>query len=121
MKPLGGGNLINRYDDAMGFVRKLEFIDSIAVGMQSIPEVTMNVAVFEDKEISEEVKKSLISKERELHVEHWCEGCGKCLEVCHQKAITLDNFQHKAIVDNKKCLKCGYCSKVCSVFAIKVY
>jgi len=62
MKPLGGGNLIKSYKEAMDFVLNIPYIHSIAVGMQSIEEVVMNVCIFEGKEVPQDVQKSLENK-----------------------------------------------------------
>ncbi|GAE88171.1 ferredoxin [Acetivibrio straminisolvens JCM 21531] len=62
MKPLGGGNLIKSYKEAMDFVLNIPYIHSIALGMQSIEEVIMNVCIFEGKEVPQDVKKVLRAK-----------------------------------------------------------
>lgn len=118
MKPLGGGNLIKSYKEAMDFVLNIPYIHSIAVGMQSIEEVVMNVCIFEGKEVPQDVQKSLENKKRHLHIDWWCEGCGKCVERCKQKALKL--VDGKAKVEEEKCVLCSYCASVCPVFAIKV-
>jgi coenzyme F420 hydrogenase subunit beta len=46
-----------------------------------------------------------------------CDGCGKCIEVCKMKAITL-NDQNKAIINQKKCKLCGRCMLNCPISAI---
>ncbi len=46
-----------------------------------------------------------------------CDGCGKCIEVCKMKAITL-NKQKKAVVSEKKCKMCGRCVLNCPISAI---
>jgi len=118
MKPLGGGNLIKSYEDSMDFVLNIPYIHSIALGMQSIEEVIMNVCVFECKEVPQDVKKNLESRKRQLHIDWWCEGCGKCVERCKQEALRL--VDGKARVLEEKCVLCSYCASVCPVFAIKV-
>lgn len=118
MKPLGGGNLIKSYEDSMDFVLNIPYIHSIALGMQSIEEVIMNVCVFESKEVPQDVKKNLESRKRQLHIDWWCEGCGKCVERCKQEALRL--VDGKARVLEEKCVLCSYCASVCPVFAIKV-
>lgn len=118
MKPLGGGNLLGSYEDSMKFVLDLPFIHSVAVGMQSIDEVKMNVSVFNGKPVEESVKLSLSKRRRSLHIDYWCEGCGKCVERCKQKALAI--VDNKAKVDPEKCTLCSYCASVCPEFAIKV-
>ena len=56
MKPLGGGNLIKSYKESMDFVLNIPYIHSIALGMQSIEEVIMNVCVFENKAVPQEIR-----------------------------------------------------------------
>lgn len=118
MKPLGGGNLIKDYEESMNFVLNIPYIHSIALGMQSIEEVIMNVCVFENKAVPEEVRVYLKGRKRLLHIDWWCEGCGKCVERCRQGAIAL--IGKKAKVTEEKCVLCSYCASVCPVFAIKV-
>jgi len=78
----------------------------------------MNVCIFEGKEVPQDVQKSLENKKRHLHIDWWCEGCGKCVERCKQKALKL--VDGKAKVEEEKCVLCSYCASVCPVFAIKV-
>lgn len=118
MKPLGGGNLINSYDECLKFVLDLPFVHSIALGMQSVDEVEMNVRVFEGRPVPGEIKEQLAKRERSLHIDYWCEGCGKCAQRCTHKALSIAGG--KAAVDREKCVLCGYCSSACPQFAIKI-
>lgn len=118
MKPLGGGNLLKSFDDCMRFVLGIPFIHSIAVGMQSIEEVIANTCVFEGRNIPCEIQNSPGRKEKRLHIDSWCQACGRCVEKCRHDALNiLDDRLH---VDNGKCLLCGYCGSVCPQFAIKI-
>ena len=118
MKPLGGGNLLGSYGESMNFVLNLPFIHSIAVGMQGIDEVEMNVSVFNGEPVEERVRQSLAERKRSLHIDYWCQGCGKCVERCKQKALSI--VDNKAKVNPDKCTLCSYCAGVCPEFAIKV-
>jgi predicted aldo/keto reductase-like oxidoreductase len=118
MKPLGGGNLIKSYKESMDFVLNIPYIHSIALGMQSIEEVIMNVCVFENKAVPQEIRDSLLKRKRHLHIDWWCEGCGKCVQRCKQGALSV--VDKKAKVREDKCVLCSYCASVCPVFAIKV-
>lgn len=118
MKALGGGNLLKSYEEAMSFVLNNPYIHSIAVGMQSIEEVIMNIAVFENQPVPEQVSQALQKRERKLHIDSWCEGCGKCVERCKQKALYVK--EGKARVEEKHCVLCSYCAAACPLFAIKV-
>lgn len=120
MKSLGGGNFHYDAQSAFDFVLSKDYIHSVAVGMQSIAEVDANIAYFEGKGFSETEKERLSEKKRRLHIESWCEGCGRCTERCHQKALKIGAGE-KAEVDTGKCVLCGYCAPVCPVFAIKVF
>ena len=40
-----------------------------------------------------------------------CIGCGKCLQICDNKAITTKNG--KIVTDPQKCNNCGACADVC--------
>ena len=118
MKPLGGGNLIKDSAECFDFVLSNNNLHSIAVGMQSIEEVTNNVMVFEGKKVPDDISAKLKNKKRRLLIDTWCIGCGSCVNKCTQKALTLENG--KAVVDPAKCVLCGYCSAYCPEFCIKV-
>lgn len=118
MKPIGGGNLIPNVRECLKFVIDNHNIDSIAVGMQSINEVIANVSIFEGKEIPPQVEKNLRTTRRKLHIDYWCEGCGKCVQRCTLNALSL--VDGKSVVDTEKCRLCGYCASVCPQFCIKV-
>ncbi|SHJ49802.1 aldo/keto reductase [Paramaledivibacter caminithermalis] len=118
MKPLGGGNLLNSIDDCFDFVLNLPFLDSIAVGMQRLEEVIANVNRFDGKSIPKDILKKLSKKNRKLHIDFWCKRCGKCVEACKSKALSIQN--DKLVVDTEKCVLCGYCSSYCPEFCIKV-
>ena len=118
MKPLGGGNMIKESRECFDFVLANDNLHSIAVGMQSIEEVTNNVMVFEGKQVPEDISSRLEEKKRRLLIDFWCTGCGSCAKKCAQKAITLENG--RAVVNPAKCVLCGYCSAYCPDFCIKV-
>lgn len=118
MKPLGGGNLLGRYDECMDFVLGLDFVHSIAVGMQSVEEVEMNICTFERKEIPKDIHDSLKVRSRRLHVDYWCDACGRCVQRCRTGAMEI--VDGKACANREKCVLCGYCGSVCPQFAIKI-
>ena len=118
MKPLGGGNLLRSYDECMDFVLGLPFVHSIAVGMQSADEAEMNVLKFEGREIPARLKEAAGSVRKRLHIDFWCTGCGKCVQRCSQRALSI--VGGKAAADPAKCVLCGYCSGACPNFAIKI-
>ncbi len=118
MKPLGGGNLLDQAEDCIKFVLKNKCIHSIAIGMQSIEEIDYNTAVFDGITPKEELVTKLKSKKRKLLIDFWCEGCGACVKACSQGAIFIKDG--KAHVKEKECVLCGYCSKHCEQFCIKI-
>ncbi|MEI6602644.1 MAG: aldo/keto reductase [Clostridia bacterium] len=128
MKPLGGGNLAKTYEDCMKYVLGNEHIQSIAVGMQTQDEIDMNIAVFDGTPVSDELRARCVRDRRSLHVADWCQGCGNCIKSCQFKALriaTRGNSKDVPLghvtVDQKRCTTCGYCSRRCPVFALKIY
>lgn len=118
MKALGGGHLYANAGKAFDFVLDKEYIDAVAVGMQSEEEIDANVSYFENRVFPEKAASLLEKKKRTLLIEDYCEGCGACAERCSQKAIRLTDG--RASADMTRCVLCGYCSSVCPLFAIKV-
>ena len=117
MKPLGGGHLIKDLEEAFNFVKDISFIDSIAIGMQSLDEIDANVNLLEHGYISNELKKSIDKKNRKLIVADYCIACGKCESRCRQNGILIEGDR---AVANDNCILCGYCATVCPEFCIKV-
>ena len=147
MKALGGGHLSVRSEDALKFALSRPFIDAVAVGMQSREEIDANVRLLTEGGFSESDKQFLGEKHRSLHVEDYCEGCGACVRRCGEGALRLEDApddgcvsefdfsaefaqengisretaRKRAVPDDRKCVRCGYCTKVCPVFALKIY
>lgn len=117
MKPLGGGHLIKNIEESFNFVKKIQSIDSIAIGMQSTKEIDANISLIEKGYIDDDIKKQIDKKNRHLIVANYCIACGNCVERCQQNAINI--IDGKA-VPNDKCILCGYCATVCPEFCIKV-
>ncbi len=117
MKPLGGGHLINDVESSFNYVKSIDYIDSIAIGMQSTIEIDANISLLENGYIAENIKDKLKNKKRKLIVADYCIGCGKCVARCRQNGIEVINGK---ATPNKKCILCGYCAKVCPEFCIKV-
>jgi predicted aldo/keto reductase-like oxidoreductase len=118
MKPLGGGHLHEKVVESLNYLRELPVCDAVACGMKDAAEVEMNVAIFNDREVPEDVKRRVHSVSRRLIVYDRCIGCGLCVEECDQGAITI--VDDKAVVDNSKCIICGYCAAVCPEYVIRV-
>jgi pyruvate formate lyase activating enzyme len=49
-----------------------------------------------------------------------CNNCGKCIDVCPEKAISLDDNDFIRI-NRDKCTACGECVAVCSPEALTIY
>ncbi len=118
MKVLGGGHLFRDAAAAFDFALDQPYIDAVAVGMQSEAEIDANLAYFDGRAFPKAAKDVLDRKTRRLHVEDYCEGCGACVRRCAQGALSVS--EGHALVEMEKCVLCGYCSRVCPVFAIKV-
>lgn len=117
MKPLGGGHLISDAEASFNFVKNIDAINSIAIGMQSTAEIDANIHLLENGYIPENLKDQLKSKKRNLIVADYCVGCGNCVNMCRQGGIEIINGQ---AVPNENCILCGYCAKACPEFCIKV-
>lgn len=117
MKPLGGGHLIKEAVSSFNFVKNLSFVDSIAIGLQSIDEIDANIQLLETGYISAELEKKLNSKNRKLSIADYCIGCGSCVKRCQQNGVKVINNQ---AIPNENCILCGYCATVCPEFCIKV-
>lgn len=117
MKPLGGGHLISRAEEAFGFLRSLSDLDSIAIGLQSADEVDAAVQMIQNGYIDKNISEDLNKINRRLIVQDYCQGCGACVERCQQGGISLVDGM---AVPNNKCILCGYCATVCPEFCIKV-
>ena len=118
MKPLGGGHLYQEVENALKFLRELPLCDAVAVGMKDESEVEMNVAIFNDRDVGEDLKKRVHAVARRLIVYDRCTACGLCVDECDQGAISLAN--DKAVVDDSRCILCGYCAAVCPEYVIRV-
>ncbi|MEZ4357036.1 MAG: aldo/keto reductase [Eubacteriales bacterium] len=118
MKPLGGGHLIQNTRESFDYLLGKDFIDSIAVGVQSYEELRYNCDYFSGILPSEELSKNLSTKKRQILIQDWCEGCGKCVKACKSKALYIKDG--KAAVFQDKCVFCAYCARVCPQFSIKV-
>ena len=118
MKPLGGGHLYKEVEEAFKFLRDLPTCDAIACGMKDEAEVEMNVGIFNNLRVSEEVRQRVHTVARRLVVYDRCVSCGLCVTECDQGALSMG--EKKAIVDDSKCILCGYCAAVCPEYVIRV-
>ncbi len=117
MKALGGGNLLGDRKGALEYVRNLPGISSVAIGMVRRDELEMNLMLFNDQEVPDELAERTY-RSKSLLVQAFCQGCGKCVQICPNMAMTLANG--KAQNHKDKCILCGYCAPVCPQFAIRL-
>jgi len=118
MKALAGGHLIDQLEESFNFVRNIKGIFSVAVGMVNQEELEINLKIFNDEKIPQELLSQKIKPSKRLFISSFCEGCGTCVKACPNNALSLKNG--KAVVDHKLCILCGYCNPACPVFAIRL-
>lgn len=118
MKALAGGHLIDQLKESFNFVRNIQGISSIAVGMVNQEELELNLKIFNDEKIPQELLTQKIKPGKRLFILSLCKGCGTCVKACPNNALSLENG--KAVVDHKLCILCGYCNPVCPEFAIRL-
>ena len=118
MKVFGGGNLVGRYHEAIGYVRGLEGISSMMVGFGRQHEIDRIIEAVEDS-LDPAYIPDLTDKK--ISVDQGdCIGCGNCMVRCPNRAI-FRNDLGLAEVDHNICLTCGYCAPVCPVRAIIMF
>ncbi len=120
MKALGGGHLLHQAEQALSYAFSQECAAAVAVGMQTRAEIDFNVRLAGGLPITEELQAAAARQDRSLHIEDWCEGCGRCAEICPQEALSLGS-NGKIQVQERSCVLCGYCAGACPYFCIKVY
>ena len=103
---------------ALNYVAGLEGISSIMVGLGKKEEVDNLVAYAEGK-LPADFQPDVSRKKIRIDLGD-CEGCGRCIERCPNKAI-FRNDRGLAQVDHGVCLTCGYCAPVCPVRAIIMF
>lgn len=121
MKVLGGGHLLGDAPRAIGFVRQLTFVHSMAIGMSSRDEIEVNLDLVQGKDPSPWRLHDLAQKQRTILIEDWCSGCGSCLEGCSQGALYFGEGMQRVQVDTCLCILCGYCGAFCPEFCIKIF
>lgn len=118
MKPLGGGHLIADPKQAFDYLRGLGMIDTICIGVQNEDEIDVNLRLVVGEEPDAEALARTRREPRRLMIHDYCRGCGQCVARCRQGALHIENG--KCVCDQSKCVRCGYCAKVCEEFCIKV-
>jgi predicted aldo/keto reductase-like oxidoreductase len=119
MKALAGGNFISTAREKISWVRNLEGVHAIALGMLSEAEIEANIVLLENGAAPDGVWEKLESGKRNLTImREFCSGCGECIEVCEDGALSM--VDGAAEVDPTVCVLCGYCGAACSQFIIRV-
>ncbi len=117
MKVFGGGHLSSKAEVAIDFIKGIKDIHAMALGMSTREEVDFNLAILSGKEVSDELKNLIKAREKKLYIADWCEGCGRCLDYCPQRALYLEETVK---VDHNSCVLCGYCGRACPHFCLKI-
>ena len=117
MKVLGGGNLYRNALACYDYINNLYGIDTILTGMVRFEEIENNVKYFEGK-LNHEEFFALADKEKKLHIDDWCVGCGDCIVRCKSSALSL--IDGKVQVNHSLCVRCGYCSSACKEMVLKI-
>ncbi|HHV45043.1 MAG TPA: 4Fe-4S binding protein [Firmicutes bacterium] len=117
MKALGGGHLIGDVRSAFAYALAFPHTHAVAVGMSSIGEVEVNLALFSGEAVDDATLQGLV-RHKTLHVESWCQRCGLCVERCPAGALSLGAEGLR--IEHQKCLLCGYCGAACPEFALKI-
>ena len=122
MKPLAAGGFIERVEEALRFYLDRPYCTCVAIGMQSVAEVQMNVHLLSGAAVPDAVRRQVAGQRRRLIIREWCEGCGLCLDVCPQGAMQLVEVPEgrRPHVDDQLCMHCGYCSLRCPHMAAKI-
>jgi ferredoxin len=118
MKAMAGGHLGDRFEEALNFARGIAGSSAIAVGMLTNTEVDANVAYFEGRPISDEIRARIGKKGKKLQVMDICKACGACIENCPNEALSIKDG--RASADPELCILCGYCVSHCPQFALRV-
>ena len=118
MKALAGGHLGREAAAAIAYVRGLPGIASVAIGIQSVEELRVDLAYCLGEEPPAAALDAIDKQPRRLFVESWCTGCGNCLASCPFGLLRIEGGRVR--VRDEDCLLCGYCATACANLCLKV-
>ncbi|MDH3998325.1 MAG: aldo/keto reductase [Desulfuromonadales bacterium] len=119
MKALAGGNLIASARQSISYVRDLDGVHALALGMLSEDEIDANLALMQRESADTSDWAQLEKRQRRLQImTPFCTGCAACVDACTEKGLKL--VDGKAQVDANACVLCGYCGAACPEFIIRV-
>lgn len=118
MKPLAGGNLLDRMMEAIDYARNVKGSSAVALGIVAMDELNFALRVFGDQPLTRADYRKTAKRPKRYIVLPGCQGCGTCVKACASEAITL--VDKKARIDEEKCIRCGYCAGECPEFWIRV-
>lgn len=120
MKSLGGGHLRESIQEAIKWLRENPLVDVACIGAKSPAEVLMNIHLFNDEPVPDEVTKNIENVPRRVIIyHHLCQKCGKCAEACTSGALSFSE-EEGPVIDLDSCVICGYCAAACPKFIIRV-
>ncbi len=118
MKAFGGGNLTGEYVKALDYAFSLKGVSSVMTGLGSTDEIDRLISYAEGtlpRDYTPDISR------KKIHIDQGdCEGCGACIRICPNKAVSFSTFG-MAQINYDICLNCGYCAPVCPVRAIIMY
>ena len=119
MKALGGGNLAAHYQEALNYAFSRQGVSSVMLGFGCRHDID-DIVSYLDGTMSPDYNPDVSSKRVRVNHED-CEGCGTCIPVCASGAISFSDADGLAVIDQSRCVTCGYCAQACPVRAIIMY